>query len=88
MTKNAAVDVTTNEYSIEGWDATKAAIDHAFQMKVDMVAHKLAFRDSEYYDWKELSHIVLPSSLCLWASLGSKDAAVADDPDDCDTVAR
>ena len=77
MSKNAADDVTTNEYSMEGWDKTKAVLAYTFQMKVDMVAHKLAFRDSEYYDWKELSHIVLPCSLCLWASLGSKNSRLA-----------
>ena len=89
VSKNAAEDVTTNEYFLEGWDVTKAALAYTFQMKVDMVAHKLAFRDSEYYDWKELSHTVLPSSLRLWASLGSKNAALAvtatqsqDDQDD------
>ena len=30
VTKNAAVDVTTNEYSIEGWDWTKVALAHTF----------------------------------------------------------
>ena len=44
-----------------------------------MVAHKLAFRDSEYYDWKELSHTVLPSSLCLWGSLGNRGLGSAED---------
>ena len=50
MTTNAAIDVRTKWNLIEGWDET-------------MVAHKLAFRDSENYHWKELSYTVLPSSL-------------------------
>ena len=46
-------------------------------MKVDMVTHKLAFRDSEDKEWKELPAIMLPSSVRLWASLGSKNTRLA-----------
>ena len=42
-----------------------------------MVTHKLAFRDSEDKEWKELPAIMLPSSVRLWASLGSKKSRLA-----------
>ena len=78
VTKNAAIDVRTNGVTIEGWHGSHNSVERLeIQMKVDMVAHKLAFRDSEDKEWKELPAIMLPSSLRLWASLGSKNSRLA-----------
>ena len=76
VTKNAAIDVTTNPSSILGWDAAHSS-PRKLQMKVDMVANTIAFRDSVDKEWTELPDIVLPSSLRLWGSLGSKNMALA-----------
>ena len=76
--KNASIDVTTNGVAIEGWhDSPNTGGTLEIQMKVDMVTHKLAFRDSEDKEWKELPAIMLPSSVRLWASLGSKKSRLA-----------